>query len=499
MLFMATSNVKRIIGLSFFFIFSATAICIGQTSKEESLTIRTYYPAPTGVYSAITLKPSDNEPSGPALQPGVIYFNNTTNMLRYYNKTKVWVNLTGGSQGSYWEYNATSKEIRNTNTGKVIIYGETDWNLDYTLLTVYGEPRIQGKSGNSTLYLSRNAASDVSTFLEWQTYDVGNRSWIWGARKMAAWPASRLSLSHINNTSIPFYLMTVNENGSIGLRSNATTPFINPSAKLHIQHKVGAVDDYYPTVVTYGNGKIGMELSSASDNATLGPVINGYNANGAFASPAKVNDENILFRVEPEGRYSGSTIEVGSLDVAAHGTWDASSNAVHLHVYGTNTTAKDADQRICVMPSGEIDFNFNSWYDWNLHVCWPGTSCSVWGGVDPAHPDHWSSSSDRRFKKNISGIEDALEKVLRAKGIRYDPVTDASSIEKNGRLFGFIGQDLENVMPELVDVDPQGYRSVSYDGITPVLVEAIKDQQKQIESLRQEVEALRARKKQGSI
>ena len=105
----------------------------------------------------------------------------------------------------------------------------------------------------------------------------------------------------------------------------------------------------------------------------------------------------------------------------------------------------------------------------------------------------WASTSDKRFKKNISGIEDALEKVLRVKGIRYDFISEKPSIA-NGRHFGFIGQDLEKVMPELVETDAGGQKSVWYGGITPVLVEAIKENQKELESLRKKIEALKAQK-----
>jgi hypothetical protein len=106
----------------------------------------------------------------------------------------------------------------------------------------------------------------------------------------------------------------------------------------------------------------------------------------------------------------------------------------------------------------------------------------------------WQATSDKRFKKNISGIEDALEKVLRVQGIRYDPISDAPSAPREGKYFGFIAQDLETVMPELVDINNEGYKGVMYGGITPVLVEAIKDQQKDIDSLRKEIEALKAHK-----
>ena len=53
----------------------------------------------------------------------------------------------------------------------------------------------------------------------------------------------------------------------------------------------------------------------------------------------------------------------------------------------------------------------------------------------------------------------------------------------NGKQIGFIAQDLEKIYPELVSTDKEGYKSVDYSRLTPVLVEAVKEQQKIIDEL----------------
>jgi trimeric autotransporter adhesin len=86
--------------------------------------------------------------------------------------------------------------------------------------------------------------------------------------------------------------------------------------------------------------------------------------------------------------------------------------------------------------------------------------------------------SDERFKKNIEPLHTSLDKVMGLKGVSYEWK------EKNGfgrgKDIGFIAQDVEKVIPELVHTDNKGYKSIAYDKITPVLVEAIKEQQKTI-------------------
>jgi len=86
----------------------------------------------------------------------------------------------------------------------------------------------------------------------------------------------------------------------------------------------------------------------------------------------------------------------------------------------------------------------------------------------------WNTFSDIRFKKNITPINNALDKVLSLEGVYFDwKKTDARSI-------GFIAQEVQGVVPEVVSADSQGYLSVDYSRLTPVLIEAVKQQQNKI-------------------
>ena len=100
--------------------------------------------------------------------------------------------------------------------------------------------------------------------------------------------------------------------------------------------------------------------------------------------------------------------------------------------------------------------------------------------------------SDVRFKKNITPIASALDKVLSLDGVYYDWKQDDFPEKgfSDAKQIGFIAQEMEQVVPELVLTDTEGYKSVNYAAMTVVLVEAIKEQQKMIELLRAEVAAL---------
>ncbi|WP_205625917.1 tail fiber domain-containing protein, partial [Flavobacterium hydatis] len=97
----------------------------------------------------------------------------------------------------------------------------------------------------------------------------------------------------------------------------------------------------------------------------------------------------------------------------------------------------------------------------------------------------WSQSSDRRFKKDIAPITNALDKIMKIDGVGYNWKADEfkeMSFDQKHQL-GVIAQDIEKVLPEAVTVDDKGYYSVSYTTIIPVLVEAVKEQQNEILSL----------------
>jgi hypothetical protein len=84
---------------------------------------------------------------------------------------------------------------------------------------------------------------------------------------------------------------------------------------------------------------------------------------------------------------------------------------------------------------------------------------------------------------------------LKLRGVTFDWDRDAFK-ERNfpeGRRIGFLAQELEQVLPELVNTGADGYKSVSYAGVVPVLVEAMKAQQKQIEEMKRDGAARQAR------
>lgn len=96
-----------------------------------------------------------------------------------------------------------------------------------------------------------------------------------------------------------------------------------------------------------------------------------------------------------------------------------------------------------------------------------GNTCTL--DVTVASP---SCSSDERLKTNITDLtSDTLDKVLNIKTVSYNWI----NFPDKGSQIGFLAQDLEQYFPQVVSEAPNGFKTVSYGGMTPILVEAIRE------------------------
>jgi hypothetical protein len=101
----------------------------------------------------------------------------------------------------------------------------------------------------------------------------------------------------------------------------------------------------------------------------------------------------------------------------------------------------------------------------------------------------WANLSDERQKKNITEIPGALDKILKLRGVNFDWIDTLNM--PSGRQMGFIAQEAEKVIPEVV-TNKGGSYLMTYAPVTALLVEGMKEQQKQIEEARKENSELRS-------
>ena len=111
------------------------------------------------------------------------------------------------------------------------------------------------------------------------------------------------------------------------------------------------------------------------------------------------------------------------------------------------------------------------------------------GRIDATNDVVAFSSSDIRFKENIVPIENALDKISKISGNTYDWKAE-NKIEHGyeGNDVGVIAQEIEAVLPQLVQTRENGFKAVKYDKLVALLIEGIKEQQTQIEKLRMDLD-----------
>jgi len=101
--------------------------------------------------------------------------------------------------------------------------------------------------------------------------------------------------------------------------------------------------------------------------------------------------------------------------------------------------------------------------------------------------------SDSRVKTNVVSMTEGLDKIEQIRPVTFDWVPTENVSDREGADFGFIAQELEEVLPEVVHTRGDGYKTVMYEKVVPVLVQAMKEQQTMIEALRAEIELLKNR------
>lgn len=123
--------------------------------------------------------------------------------------------------------------------------------------------------------------------------------------------------------------------------------------------------------------------------------------------------------------------------------------------------------------------SINSTPDYPLHVGSQNGNISIYADYDIV------AFSDESVKENIRPIENVIERVQKSRGVLYDRI---DSGHKDN--IGFIAQELELTFPELVVTNEDGTKAVKYQNAVAVMFEAIKEQQKQIDELKELVNKL---------
>ncbi|MDP4264839.1 MAG: tail fiber domain-containing protein [Bacteroidota bacterium] len=414
---------------------------------------------------------------------GLLLYDTLLNNLWIHNGNGLssgWNSLSLGT--NYWQLNGgLGTEISNINTGGF-------WSANPTTVTssfITTPPPVSGE-GTRLMWLPAKAAFRAGTVLAgsgaWDSAFIGVWSFACGLNTVAKGPASTALGS---GTAAFGEGSTAMGENTIASGFNSVSMGASTTASGNFSTAIGSFTTALGNFSTamgistiskaYGSLSIGRYNDTTGSSSTISwnatdPVF--YVGNGSSdvsRSNAAVIYKNGNMALQNQLRLQGSGgssgIELGNgvagkeINAGRIGYGLFSPDAVDI--VGGGTT--NANRKITFFAEGGATFN----------GCVTATNISC--------------PSDARLKRNITPLKDALQIITRLNGYHYYWKNENRGAELQT---GVIAQELLQVTPDLVHPNDQGDLTVNYNGLIPYLIEAIKEQQKQIESLEKKIERL---------
>lgn len=240
---------------------------------------------------------------------------------------------------------------------------------------------------------------------------------------------------------------------------------------------------------------------SLGTNATLIRTLTGTVISGSFTAPSSSISTRLdtlegASATAPTGTVSGSAVGDAQGQIKLNG---ANVNVKDLQtgsdVIFENISAGTLLTGSLLKTSGDISGSGllqvagtgTSQFSSHLqaHCLGIGTAPSTTTGEIRAAGDITAYySSDERLKENITNIKEPLQKLSYINGVEFDWITKEGIHSNEGHDVGVIAQQIEKVLPELVTDRENGYKAVRYEKIVALLIEAVKEQQLQIDELK---------------
>jgi hypothetical protein len=399
----------------------------------------------------------------------------------------------------------------------LIVQGSLCVGLDCVNGEVFNFDTIKLKENNTRIKFEDTSTSAGFPSTDWQLT----------ANDSASGGANKFSIDDVTAGTTPFTVtggattnsVFVASNGKVGFRTStpvldlhvntSDTPAIrleqNSSGGFSAQTwDIGANEANFFVRDVTGGSRLSLRIRpgaptssidiSAAGNVGMGttnPVISNNPSARFLAVDAGTGN---FSEIGAGGNQTGTTSILGALgffnsnlavaekrNAVIVGANDGATNSGNLQFFTAN--AGTITERMRIRSNGQVGIGTTA----------PTDTLSVNGTASKTGGGSWSVFSDERLKTIKGEFTSGLKAVMQLQPLRYVYRSDnAMDLKSQGEHVGFGAQTLQKVIPEAVTRNDQGYLMVNNDPVIWTMLNAIKEQQREIEELRKEVKQLRA-------
>lgn len=342
-----------------------------------------------------------------------------------------------------------------------------EWDKDNIGINSIGMGRNAIASGESSISVGLNsfAGGSYAVSLGWNNFATGIGS---------------TSLGGFTSASGEYAISTGLSNASIGIAS--TTMGLNNVALGNYSISMGSGT----SASAFASASMGSNTKSKSPsglaiglyNDTTGSdrlfeIGNGFDENSRKNAFTVLNSGNIGIGITNPFRplsFAAKFEKKVSFYPGASGDAGVSVFNNDLRIYADNMSAR-------------VSFGYDDYaagFTSRAYILASGSTAMVVQGNMTVNGTNYNS--DARFKQHIQPLTGSLQKLTALRGVQYEMRINEFP-DRNflpGTEIGLIAQEVEKVLPELVRTESDGYKSVDYAKLVPLLLEGIKAQQEQI-------------------
>ena len=263
-----------------------------------------------------------------------------------------------------------------------------------------------------------------------------------------------------------------------------------------------------------GKGNDAMVSNSGSGGGGGGANFEGGKGSSGFCIikfTKYTNSRFIINNKMPSSAYNSNLLSItenGNVGIGVYNPTNKLEVSGNIVCSGENSTIKIIDitsiQRpeLMFIRGSNNEYGGDSQIDWSIYTDSGGhfhVRSYGLGSTNAINADNFllyytgggwlngtlTQSSDQKLKTNILQLKNSLLKILKLRGVQYNMIQNINKL-----YIGLIAQEVEEVIPEVVNTGVDGLKGIEYSNIVSILIEAIKEQNTIIQDLKQRIEIL---------